>query len=111
MARMSAGFHSQGKEGIVKAWAIEERLYRDTWSTPGYDLLPRVRELRIPTLVIVGDEDFIPTQIAAEIAQAVPHATLVRLRECGHFAYMECGTDVRRAIDEFFQRTRDARPE
>ena len=32
MARMSAGFRSQGKDGILKAWIVEERLYRDTWS-------------------------------------------------------------------------------
>jgi len=108
MARMSAGFHRQGKEGIIKAWAIEERLYHDTWQAPGYDLLSRVRELRIPTLVIVGEQDFIPTQIAAQIAQAVPSATLVRIGDCGHFAYMECGADVRRAIDEFFRRTGQA---
>jgi len=105
MARMSEGFHRQGKAGILKAWAIEERLYRDSWQAPGYDLLPRVRELRIPTLVIVGEQDFIPTQIAAQIAQAVPSATLVRIRDCGHFAYMECGADVRRAMDDFFRRT------
>jgi len=105
MARMSAGFHSQGKDGILKAWAIEERLYHDTWQAPGYDLLPRIHELRIPTLVIVGEQDFIPTQIASEIAQAVPNATLVRISNCGHFAYMECGTDVRSAIDQFFRRT------
>ena len=108
MARMSAGFHQQGKEGIVKAWAIEERLNRDTWQAPGYDLLPRVRALRIPTLVIVGEQDFIPTQIAAQIAQAVPSATLVRIKDCGHFAYMECGAEVRRAMDEFFRRTGQA---
>jgi len=105
MTRMSAGFHAQGKEGIVKAWAVEERLYRDTWQAPGYDLLSKVRELRIPTLVIVGEQDFIPTQIAAQIAQAVPSATLVRISDCGHFAYMECGADVRRAMDEFFRRS------
>ena len=105
MERMSAGFHAQGKEGIVKAWAVEERLYRDTWQVPGYDLLPRLRELRIPTLVIVGEQDFIPTQIAEQIAQAVPGATLVRIADCGHFTYMECGADVRRAVDDFFRRT------
>ncbi len=31
MATMKAGFISQGKEGIVKARAVEDRLMRDTW--------------------------------------------------------------------------------
>jgi proline iminopeptidase len=104
MARMAAAFRDQGKEGILKAWAVEERLYRDTWAKPGYDLLPRLRSLRIPTLVIVGEHDFIPPGIARAIAQALPQATLVEIPNCGHFAYLECGSAVRRALDGFFAR-------
>jgi proline iminopeptidase len=106
MARMSAGFRSQGKDGILKAWAVEDRLYRDTWSLPGYDLLPKLRSLRIPTLVIVGEQDFIPPAIASEIAQSLPEATLVRIPTCGHFAYLECGSAVRSAMHNLFARTR-----
>jgi proline iminopeptidase len=106
MARMSAGFRAQGKDGILKAWAVEERLYRDTWSLPGYDLLPKLRGLRIPTLVIVGEQDFIPPAIAKEIAQALPEATLVEIPNCGHFAYLECSSAVRNALNGFFARTR-----
>jgi proline iminopeptidase len=61
MATMKAGFISQGKDGIVKARAVEDRLMRDTWQVDGYDLLPKLRSLNIPTLVISGDHDFIPT--------------------------------------------------
>ena len=106
MARMSAAFHSQGKDGILKAWAVEERLYQDTWALLGYDLLPKLRSLRIPTLVIVGEQDFIPPAIAKEIAQALPEATLVEIPKCGHFAYLECGSAVRSALNSFFARTR-----
>jgi proline iminopeptidase len=106
MAKMAAGFRSQGKDGILKAWAVEERLYRDTWSVPGYDLLPRLRGLRIPALVIVGEQDFIPPAIAREIAQALPEATLVAIPNCGHFAYLECGPAVRSAVNNFFARSR-----
>jgi proline iminopeptidase len=104
MARMSAGFRSQGKGGILKAWAVEQRLYRDTWALPGYDLLPKLRGLPIPTLVIVGEQDFIPPAIASEIAQALPEATLVKIPNCGHFAYLECGSAVRSALTDFFAR-------
>ena len=106
MARMSAAFRSQGKDGILKAWAVEEQLYRDTWSLPGYDLLPKLRGLRVPTLVIVGEQDFIPPSIASAIAQALPEATLVTIPNCGHFAYLECGSAVRSALNNFFARNR-----
>ena len=101
MTRMAAGFRRQGSAGILKAWAVEERLYRDTWSLPAYDLLPKLASLRIPTLVIVGEQDFIPPAIAREIAQALPDATLAEIPDCGHFAYLECGAAVRTALNGF----------
>lgn len=104
MARMSAQFRAQGANGILKAWAIESRLYRDTWDLADYDLLPKLRSLSTPTLVIGGEHDFIPPEIAAQIASALPRATLVTIQDCGHFAYLECGAKVRNAIDTFFSR-------
>ena len=106
MTRMKTAFVSQGKEGIVKARAIEDRLMEDTWSRKDYDLLPRLRDLHIPTLILYGDHDFIPGDIARHIAEAIPSASLVTLKDCGHFAHLECGEDVRRAVDRFLQRTR-----
>src|SRR5258708_3952431 len=98
MATMKAAFTSQGKQGIVKARAVEDRLMRDTWQMDGYDLLPKLRTLSIPTLVITGDHDFIPGEIAAHIARAIPNARLVTLRDFGHFTFLECAGDVRKAF-------------
>ncbi len=98
---MKAGFFLQGKDGIVKARAVEDRLMRDTWEADGYDLLPKLRSLNIPTLVIYGDHDFIPSEIAAHIAGALRDARLVTFKDCGHFTYLECPDDVRRAFTEF----------
>jgi proline iminopeptidase len=105
MATMKAAFVRQGKDGIVKARAVEDHLIRDTWQVDSYDLLPRLRTLKIPTLVIASDHDFIPVEIAAHIAAAIPGARLVTLENCGHFSYLECPTDVRTAIDRFFRQT------
>jgi proline iminopeptidase len=106
MATMKAAFLRQGKEGIVKARAVEDRLMRDTWQADGYDLLPKLRNLSIPTLVISGDHDFFPGEIAGHIARAIPNARLVTIRNCGHFAYLECAGHVRRVFNDFFRRTR-----
>jgi proline iminopeptidase len=106
MATMKAGFISQGKKGIVKARAVEDRLMRDTWQVEGYDLLPKLKTLSMPTLVISGDHDFFPGEIAGHIARAIPNARLVTIRDCGHFAYLECPGDVRRAFNDLFRRTR-----
>jgi pimeloyl-ACP methyl ester carboxylesterase len=73
----------------------------DSWNVPTYDLMPRLRCLKIPTLVLTGDHDFIPAAIAQHIASAIPNARLVTLKGCGHFAYLECPDDVLRVIREF----------
>jgi proline iminopeptidase len=101
MATMQAGFISQEREGILKARAVEDQLMRDTWQAPGYDLTPRLGSLRIPTLVIAGDHDFIPVEVAEHIARALPNAELVTIKDCGHFAFLECAREVRSALDGF----------
>jgi proline iminopeptidase len=103
MATMRAGFIRQGKEGILMARAVENQLMRETWGAAGYDLMPKLTSLRIPTLVVWGDHDFIPAEIATHIVEAIPNARLVTLQHCGHFAYLECADDVRKALDEFLQ--------
>ncbi len=106
MSRMKAAFIRQGREGIVKARAVEDQLMRDTWQVSGYDLIPKLRNLRIPTLVITGDHDFIPVEVAEHIAHALPGAELVTIKDCGHFAFLECAGEVRNAVNAFFGRPR-----
>ena len=101
--RMQTRFIEQGKDGILKSRAVEDRLVNETWASPGgYDLHPKLKDLNIPALVITGDYDFFP--FAAEhIAQAIPGARLVTLKDCGHFPYLECPTPLREQIDAFFR--------
>jgi proline iminopeptidase len=102
ITRMHASFIQQGKAGIIKARAVESRLMTDTWSLSGYDLLPRLKTVGIPTLVIYGDHDFIPAAAADHITQAIPNARMVTLKDCGHFTYLECPVAVRKQINVFF---------
>ena len=90
-------------EGILKAWAIEERLMNQTQRSSEYDLLPLLKQLRMPALVIHGEYDFIPVEVAIHIAQAIPRARLLLLQGCGHFTYLECPQDVRKAIVDFLR--------
>ena len=91
------------KEGILKAGAIGNQLWRETYESAGYNLLPALTQLRIPTLIVHGDYDFVPVACATHIAEAIPGASLVVLRDCGHFSYIERPDEVRAALDEFFE--------
>lgn len=88
-------------EGLRAARAIEDRLYQRTWLDEDYDLLPQLRQLRIPTLVLHGDQDLVPVEVARRIAGAMPHARLVVLPDCGHFAFLEQPDAVHAAVTEF----------
>jgi proline iminopeptidase len=90
------------KEGVLKARAVEEHLMHETWLRSEYDLLPRLSQLRIPTLLIHGDYDHIPVECAVHIAQAIPGVHFVMLNDCGHFSYLECPDQVRKEILDFF---------
>ena len=76
-------------EGVLTARAIEQRLYDDTWRSEGYDLIPRLQALDVPALVLHGEDDFVPVELVAPIADALPSGRLVVLPNCGHFAYLE----------------------
>jgi len=110
MAVMKGRFVSQGSEGILKARAVEDQLTRDTWEMDGYDLLPRLRRLNIPTLVIYGDHDFLPPEVATHIAQAIPDARMITLPGCGHFTYLECPLEVHQAFVGFLSSQPGAAP-
>ena len=97
------------KEGILKARDIEERLANETQLSSEYDLLPKLKRLSIPTLLIHGDYDFIPVECAAHVAEAIPGARLAILEDCGHFSYIECPDQVRKEIAGFFHATRSHR--
>ena len=96
-------------EAILKARHIEDRLMADSWSRDDYDLRPKLRTVKIPTLVIYGDHDFIPPFAAEHIAEALPAARLVTMKDCGHFAYLECPGAVRKEIDDFFRASASSR--
>jgi len=100
IARLRASFT---KEGILKSRAIEARLMNDSWSSPDYDMLPKLKSLRIPTLIISGEHEFIPAATAEHITQAIPIAHMVTLKDGGHFSYLECPAAVREQIDVFFR--------
>ncbi len=99
ISRLKASFT---REGILKSRAIEARLMSESWGLPDYNLLPKLKSLNVPTLVITGDHEFIPVTTSEHIAQAIPNARLVKLKDCGHFSYLESPVALREEMDAFF---------
>jgi proline iminopeptidase len=93
---------SSTPEQVLTARAIEDRLYEQTWASPGYDLLPKLRRLEVPTVVLHGDDDFVPVEVSAHIAEAIPGSRLAVLPRCGHFSYLEAPDAVFQQVSELF---------
>lgn len=54
------------------------------------DLEARLDEIRVPVLVITGDDDrIVPTQESIRLAEAIPGSDLVVIADCGHLPQEE----------------------
>ena len=63
------------------------------------DSRPLLNDIRVPTLVLVGEGDELtPPDRAAEMARAIPGAREVRVPDCGHLSSLEQPHEVTRAL-------------
>ena len=90
------------QEDILRGRAVEDRFMEGLFWAEGFTILPELRQLHNRPLLIHGDYDWIPVPCAAHIAEAIPGARLVVLKDCGHFAYIEAMDKVRKVMAEFF---------
>jgi pimeloyl-ACP methyl ester carboxylesterase len=67
------------------------------------DARPSLSGIRIPTLVLVGEEDALtPPADSEAMAAAIPGARLTRIAEAAHLTPMERPGAVAAALGEFF---------
>lgn len=68
------------------------------------DLASKVDQVRVPTLVITGDDDrVVPTAESIRLAGEIPGAALVVLEGCGHLPQEECPEGFLDAVLPFLQ--------
>jgi pimeloyl-ACP methyl ester carboxylesterase len=66
------------------------------------DLRPELGRITAPTLVVVGDDDFICDVVAAhEMADGIPGARLAIIADAGHFPWVEQPAAFRETLDAF----------
>jgi proline iminopeptidase len=94
-------FHEPARATSLTPFRITERTRAEVWASLGdFDLRPRLRQLRIPALVLHGDDDPIPWPYAREMAECLA-AEFHLLRDCGHVPYVEAFDDFVRLMDGF----------
>jgi pimeloyl-ACP methyl ester carboxylesterase len=69
------------------------------------DSRPFLKDIRVPTLVLSGDQDMlIPNEFSKEMAAMIPNAVLVIVPDCGHLAPLEQPEAASAALDEWLRR-------
>jgi proline iminopeptidase len=64
--------------------------YAFTHNLPGWDLKPRLKEVKMPVLITHGRHDWIiPVEAAQEMARLYPNARLVIFENSGHSPQIE----------------------
>jgi proline iminopeptidase len=80
----------------------EPLLHFNTVEFPTFDLRGELRKVETPTLVVVGEDDFICGPACADaIVRALPDSRLVTIQEAGHMVHIEQPEAFRAALTEF----------
>jgi proline iminopeptidase len=101
-----AGYFSDPRKASdLTPFRVVGRVQQSVWESLGdFNLIPDLRGIKIPSIVIHGRDDPIPTASSVEAAHAL-ETKLVLLDECGHVPYVEKPTELFAAIDSFLDET------
>ncbi len=96
----------EGYKLPLRAENWDRALWEFTLASRELDLETRLDEVRVPTLVITGDDDrIVPTQDSIRLAEEIAGAELAILPNCGHLPQEECPELFLEAVREFIHQS------
>jgi proline iminopeptidase len=97
----AAAYHERTKDLPVRIAPL--KTFNDK-EAASMDLRPQLKNIKVPTLVIVGRHDFITNvPMAEEMVKNIPNARLEIFEDSGHFALVEEPEKFYRVIKEFVE--------
>lgn len=89
------------KDSLIKVAPL--RVFNEK-EAPTFDLRPHLKKIKVPTLVIVGRQDFITNvEMANEMVERIPNARMEIFEESGHFGIVEEPEKFYRIVKEFVE--------
>jgi proline iminopeptidase len=96
-------FHDPSMARELTPFRVTSRVQQSIWESLGaFDLLPSLRDLHVPALVIHGRQDPIPLASSQAVATALS-GRLVVLDDCGHVPYVERPAPLFAAVRAFLR--------
>jgi proline-specific peptidase len=92
--------------GLQTKLRPEALIYAATHFLKGWTVMDRLGEIKAPTLVMAGREDFVfPPEHQAELAAGIPNARLVLIERAGHNPHDEQPAETLKAVRDFLSKT------
>jgi proline iminopeptidase len=94
-------FHDPERARDLTPFRVTGRTQQEVWASLGdYDIRPSIGRLRIPALVLHGENDPIPVEASRELSGHL-NAEFHPLPRCGHVPYVEAFEDFVTRVDAF----------
>lgn len=85
-------------------------VHGDFWACNQFDVMTRLAEIRMPTLVICGREDRLtPLKYSVYLTHHLPNASLVLIDDAGHSVMLEQPDETSAALHHFIELLSDSR--
>jgi 3-oxoadipate enol-lactonase len=102
-SRAVTGAYERLMDGVKRVH--QESLEKTLEASVAQDRAAPIEQIRVPTLVITGDEDSLyAPQISKDMARRIPGAGLVVMKGVGHLSNLEQPEEFNQAVMEFLQR-------
>jgi pimeloyl-ACP methyl ester carboxylesterase len=104
-----AADHTEAKKKLHDILsAAPQDLNHPDFVRPTPDSLPRLSEIRIPTLILVGDADIPDVHSHAGVIEAgIPNSRRIIVEDAGHLMYLEKPEEFSRLVITFIKSDRD----
>jgi proline iminopeptidase len=98
-------FFDPARARELTPFRVTGRTQQEVWSSlEDYDLRPGLSALRLPTMVLQGENDVIPTEASQTVAHLLG-TELHLLPRCGHVPYIEAHSEFVHLLDGFLVRS------
>ncbi len=77
-----------GWEVLREMWVRRSDFHVDG-NLKGLDFTSKLKTLKVPTLVVLGDHDIVSVRSAEALTASLPNAELIVLPDCGHMMYVD----------------------